>query len=392
MACCGLHRLRRTVHDFLSTSPNCPSWLWKASVFYHCICSITIIGLFVVDSTTAPTVTTSAYWRTECIMTGVWGIEYLLRLWSCVEDPTVSCDMETASGRCGARFRFSFRIMSILDSLSMVSLVVDLCIESNSYRGVSALRMLRLLTLFRIERDFGLLGPVLEVISDKRAQLLATLGIALFVLSISSVVMFYAEAPSNDEFGSVLMSMWWGVTALTTVGYGDIVPKTGIGRFIACIVAFMGTGLFGLFAGILADGFREAFKRNRRFQSRQERQQQLQQQHNQHPHGPNSPGGSPGHGRARMHHGVVACYGLCGSCGVRLATGDIHHHVAGQLNQGGPGRGDLPAPSPGDDRFGVGEESNRVQALETEVKALRSDMSELLFMMKRLLPDESKSA
>merc|ERR1712232_709828 len=118
--------------------------------------------------------------------------------------------------------------------------------------------MLRLLTLYRIERDFSFFRPVIGVLRNKRKELIATLGIAMFVLAIASVLMFYIEAPYNEQFSTVPHSAWWGVTALTTVGYGDVVPITLPGRIVACLVAFMGTGMFGLFAAILADGFREA--------------------------------------------------------------------------------------------------------------------------------------
>jgi len=228
------------------------------------------VGLFILESNHDHTVTTEMHWRIELVVTIIWGVEYAARIWSCIDDPDLDSQSLRRSGRCKARAMFSLRFMSVMDALSLLSLVVDLSIESNNYRGVSALRMMRLLTLYRIERDFRIFSPVATVIMDKRAQLLATLGIAMFVLSVASVIMFYIEAPTNDQFSSVMLAMWWGVTALTTVGYGDIVPQTFLGRIVASIVAFMGTGIFGLFAGILADGFREAFRRDRRFRSRED--------------------------------------------------------------------------------------------------------------------------
>lgn len=257
--------LRRATRQFLESSPEAPQSLRRLAVAYQFGFAVMVIALFVVDSTTAPTVTTSLYWHTELVLTIVWVTEYMLRLWSCVEKVAPEED----GVLCKARWRQATSWAMLLDLFSLVSLCIDLCIESNSYRGVAALRMLRLLTLFRIERDFKIFSPVLVVLHDKRAQLVATLGIAVLVLSVASVIMFYVEAPTNPAFGSVLTSMWWCTTALTTVGYGDIVPESGLGRFVACVVAFIGTGMFGLFAGILADGFREALRRDRRFRSQQ---------------------------------------------------------------------------------------------------------------------------
>mmetsp|Transcript_27128 Transcript_27128/g.57604 ORF Transcript_27128/g.57604 Transcript_27128/m.57604 type:complete len:416 (+) Transcript_27128:24-1271(+) len=309
--------VRRRIYEFLSSSPDAPRGLWWASVAYQGVQSLTIIGLFLIDSETEPTETTSTYWQLELIVTSLWFVEYLLRLWSCVDDPCF-----TWKGVLEARLRCALSVMCLLDLISLVSQVVDLSIQSNKYRGVSSLRMLRLLTLFRIERDF-VLGPVLEVIMGKHSQLLATLGVAIFVLFVSSIMMFYAEAPTNPEYNSIAMAMWWGVTALTTVGYGDIVPVTSGGRIIASIVAFMGTGLFGLFAGILADGFREAFKRDRRFRSKQFRTP------------PRSPGGAPregGHqppvqgnlsfGATQGHHPGLMCH-VCSSSMATMTTGSF---------------------------------------------------------------------
>eukprot|EP00435_Cladocopium_sp_Y103_P074067 s165_g46.t1 len=71
-----------------------------------------------------------------------------------------------------------------------------------------------------------------------------------------SIVMFYVEAPSNPKFGSVADCLWWGTTALTTVGYGDLYPESAMGRIVASITAFLGIGLFALPAGIITAGFR----------------------------------------------------------------------------------------------------------------------------------------
>lgn len=65
-----------------------------------------------------------------------------------------------------------------------------------------------------------------------------------------------AENPVQpEEFSSIPAAMWWAVCTLTTVGYGDVVPKTEIGRLLASVISVLGVGLFALPAGILAAGF-----------------------------------------------------------------------------------------------------------------------------------------
>ena len=81
----------------------------------------------------------------------------------------------------------------------------------------------------------------------------------IVILVIASALMYFAERDAQPhKFSSVIASLWWGVETLTTIGYGDMVPVTPLGKFIGSIVALIGVGLFALPAGILAAGFVEA--------------------------------------------------------------------------------------------------------------------------------------
>ena len=80
--------------------------------------------------------------------------------------------------------------------------------------------------------------------------------VAAGVLVTSSLVAYYAEHPSNPEFATVGDALWWGFVTLTTVGYGDIVPKTPTGRFAAVAIMLTGIAVLGLLAGSLSSFFR----------------------------------------------------------------------------------------------------------------------------------------
>ena len=81
-------------------------------------------------------------------------------------------------------------------------------------------------------------------------------AVAAGVLVTSSLVAYYAEHPANKEFATVGDALWWGFVTLTTVGYGDIVPKTPTGRFAAVAIMITGIAVLGLLAGSLASFFR----------------------------------------------------------------------------------------------------------------------------------------
>jgi voltage-gated potassium channel len=81
-------------------------------------------------------------------------------------------------------------------------------------------------------------------------------GVALGVVFVASLVAYFAEHPTNPEFGNVGDAFWWGIVTLTTVGYGDIVPKTSTGRWAGVVIMFTGIGVLGVLAGSLASFFR----------------------------------------------------------------------------------------------------------------------------------------
>jgi len=76
------------------------------------------------------------------------------------------------------------------------------------------------------------------------------------VVVIGSLVAYHAEHPVNSEFATVGDALWWGIVTLTTVGYGDIVPKTPTGRWVAVVIMITGIAVLGLLAGSLASFFR----------------------------------------------------------------------------------------------------------------------------------------
>ena len=76
--------------------------------------------------------------------------------------------------------------------------------------------------------------------------------------------MYYAEGPSQPEkFSSIPATMWYSVVTLTTVGYGDVSPKTPIGKLLGSIIALLGIGMFALPTGIISAGFMDEMKRRR---------------------------------------------------------------------------------------------------------------------------------
>jgi voltage-gated potassium channel len=102
-----------------------------------------------------------------------------------------------------------------------------------------------------------------RVLVQESGPLLSVLVIFLMVLFLASVAVYFLERDVQPAaFGSVPATMWWAVVTLTTVGYGDAVPVTVLGRMVAAMVMICGLGVFGLWTGILATGFAAETRRD----------------------------------------------------------------------------------------------------------------------------------
>ena len=102
-----------------------------------------------------------------------------------------------------------------------------------------------------------------RVLVQESGPLFSVLVIFLMVLFLAAVSVYYLERDVQPAtFGSVPAALWWAIATLTTVGYGDVVPITTLGRLVAALVMICGLGVFGLWTGILATGFAAETRRD----------------------------------------------------------------------------------------------------------------------------------
>lgn len=176
-------------------------------------------------------------------------LEYIARLYAIVENPKYS---EPVKGR----LRYIRTPIAIIDLLSILPFYLKFV--PLDLRFLRIFRLMALFRMFKIARYLQALTIFRLVLKDRKEQLVLSFIFIMFVLVVISFIMFYAENEAQpDKFTSIPATMWWGIATLTTVGYGDIVPVTSLGKFLGGIFAIAGVGLLALPAGILSSGFFE---------------------------------------------------------------------------------------------------------------------------------------
>ncbi len=246
--------LKKAVFDALVTPPV--SRVGElVSVLITILIVLNVVALVVGTVEGIRQISPGAFWAFEATSIGVFTVEYLLRVWSCTEDPRFA---RPVSGR----------IKLIASPLPLIDLLAVLPFYLALF-GLSGLD-LRVLRAARLVGRIALLGryttgirTLALVLQAKKTELLGVLTVLLLLLILSSSLVFYAENGAQpDKFSSIPETMWWGIITLTTVGYGDVYPVTIPGRVLAGVMAILGIGLFALPAGIVGSGFMEAVQQS----------------------------------------------------------------------------------------------------------------------------------
>lgn len=181
------------------------------------------------------------------VSVGVFTVEYLARLWACVELPPMR---HLPNWR--ARLRFARRPLLIVDLLAIAPFYLSFLFAFD----LRVLRVLRLLRFFKLARYSPALQTLSRVMSNERNALYGAAIVMLSLLLFSATIIYFLERTAQPNvFGSVPDAAWWALATLTTVGYGDVVPVTYLGKLFGGLVMVFGLGMFALPIGILATGF-----------------------------------------------------------------------------------------------------------------------------------------
>lgn len=146
--------------------------------------------------------------------------------------------------------------MAIIELLVILPLFISIISQYDIHlRYLAILRFVMVLRIFRLNKYSDALQTFKHVFEDKKEELILTFISILILLIITSCTMYYIEKDVNEDFSSIPETMWWAASTLTTVGYGDVVPQTPLGKFLGSAIAILGIAMFAIPAGLISSSF-----------------------------------------------------------------------------------------------------------------------------------------
>lgn len=177
--------------------------------------------------------------------------EYILRVW------IADIVMKDRKHPIKSRIKYMLTFRAIIDLLALLPVMLGSTIID--FRIFRVLRLFRIAQLKNIRQYTDILIKVLKL---KGSQLLASLFIAFIFMLVCAVIIYDFENKAQpDVFDNILSCLWWSMSAITTVGYGDMCPITSAGKVVGSIMSIFGVFLMAVPVGILTTGFFEINKK-----------------------------------------------------------------------------------------------------------------------------------
>lgn len=186
----------------------------------------------------------------EYVTVVIFCIEYVLRIWTAEY-------LYPDRSRIRARLRFLVSFDGVVDLLTIIPVFF-----LSGFVIFRMLRVARIFHLFRLNAKYDSFNVITTVLYEKRNQIISSVFIVVILMLASSLCMYSVEHEAQPEvFRNAFSGIWWSMSTLLTVGYGDIYPITTLGRIMAIGIAYLGVGVVAIPTGIISAGFVEQYQR-----------------------------------------------------------------------------------------------------------------------------------
>jgi len=231
-------KIRRIVEDTDTSIGRTFDWIVMGLILYS------IVTLTIESFPDLSLVTKEYLWYSEIIVTVLFTVEYLLRIY--IAEPKSS---------------YIFSGGGFIDILAIspfyITLILGLGgIDLRAARAFRLLRILRLLKISRYNKAMARFNRAYEIAKEEVVLYLLLSAILLFVSATG--IYYFENTVQPENFKSIIHSLWWAIATLSTVGYGDVYPITLGGKLFTSVVIVVGIGIVAVPSGLMASALNKA--------------------------------------------------------------------------------------------------------------------------------------
>ena len=225
-------KLKKQLYEIIFEADTFAGKLFDIILLIVIFFSISLVMLESIDSINAKYNTFFNY--SEWTVTALFTIEYIARIWL-LDKP----------------FKYIFSFYGIIDFLSIIpSFLAVFYVGAESLSVIRGLRLLRIFRILKLSRYSNEGKILIDALIESRQKLSVFLFGVLMIVIFIGTVMYIVEGPENG-FTSIPESIYWAIVTITTVGYGDIVPHTYLGKFISSALMLLGFAIIAIPTGIV---------------------------------------------------------------------------------------------------------------------------------------------
>ena len=186
----------------------------------------------------------------EIVSVLIFTVEYLLRLYSSASAPNRPSRAQTTPWQ--KRWAYIKSPMALVDLMAILPFYLSVFVAFD----LRILRVFRVLRILKIGRYSRSMQTLVTVLRNESHSLIAAISVLLLFTVIAATCIYYIEHTAQpDVFSSIPASLWWALVTLTTVGYGDAVPVTALGKGFGGLITILGICFYALPAGILSSSY-----------------------------------------------------------------------------------------------------------------------------------------